>query len=188
MPIEFVILGIFLIWSLFYLRINNAINIVLIFSLLFLFFGCFYRGLIIGNFSTNVFVCIGAILFVVYLFFKSEKFSGKVVENSCYCLIVYACLNLISIEFNSFFNCLPLVIIVLIIHLLNHGESSILLSVNLSLFVCELINAFFMFPKMNFSVIFSNEFVRCFVVLNLSIGVLCLFSGIFKRNKYEKSY
>ena len=90
----------------------------------------------------------------------------------CLSAICYGIINLFCFELNSFFGGGLLVCLILLINLFKGGFKISMQSINLSLILCELLNIFFMMLRMDFVVIFSNEFLRSFVILNLvAVGV-----------------
>ena len=108
-------------------------------------------------------------------------------KNVLLYLIIYGVLNTISIELNLYFNVFPLMFVIILTHISNLNAENILPSVNGCLFVCELFNGVIMFSKMNFTTIFSSEFVKCFVGINLISILIKFLINVATRRKYEKS-
>ena len=113
--------------------------------------------------------------------------NKTIFENMCLSVICYGVINLCYFELNSFFNGGLLVGIILLVNLFRGDSKMFVKSVNLCLVLCEVFNMFFMFSKMNFAVIFSNEFVKNFVVLNLIVISVKIIVSKIKRLGYEKS-
>lgn len=183
MVIETILMGSFLIWYLFYLGIRNCRDVFLFGGVLCLFVGMFVGNYSIGNFSTNVLVLIGFCFVMVALFIKSVKPS---LNNAYYCLIVYGVLSVILFEVNSFFNCYIFGGIVVLIHVFNFDNNSVIQSVNLSLCLCEVLNIVLMLYKMGFAVVFSYEFIMNFVLLNVVVLIFKWLYVVVKRSRNEK--
>ena len=184
MSFEFIVIGIFLIWSLFYLKLNSIDKTFLLLGLVFLFFSYFIPNVFIFNVSINLCIFVGFCCMLAFVCFYGFSID---MENLLYVLLIYVSLNVISIDFNSFFYSGVLSAIVLSVNILNFKDlKKLLLNVNFSLVICEFFNLIFLLNMLNFSTIFSFEFLKCFVFCNLIIFGIFVIDRILKRKMYEK--
>lgn len=181
---EIIVLGVFVIWCLFYGKIKSGAEVFLFIGVISMIVGYFYKDVIIKSLTVDIFICFGVVMICLFLFcYGVNKINF---ENICLSVICYGIINLFSFEFNSFFGSGLLVCLILLISLFRSGFRIYIQNINLSLILCELFNIFFMMSRMDFAVIFSNEFVRNFVVLNLVAVGMKIIVDMVKRGEYEK--
>lgn len=190
MMFDFFIIGAILIWCVFYARLDAVKNWILVASISLLFIGYFNldKSILIANVSVNLFGLISFILLVVYFltYYKNIRFS-RMIENVSYVVLLYLGLNIVSIEFNLFFNCLPLIAIIVVINGFNgFNFFTSILGLNISLFFVEILNSILMINQLQFATIFSREFVICYVYCNVLMTLLYIVVKFLKRGAYEK--
>ena len=186
MSFTFIVLGVILIWCVFYLKLDSIVKLAFFLGLYLEFVGCFFSNCVIQNVSINFAIFTGYLIIMFGLIMCCKDCLLKSVENVIYVLVIYVALNIVMVEFNSFFNWVPIVLIVLIINSLSCDNRTGILSINLSLGICELFNLFYMLIKMDFSVIYSSEFLLCFVLSNCIFILIWFVREFIKRGKYEK--
>lgn len=180
------LLGFSLIWCIFYFKFTSYKRLVLFLGVLIIFCGMFLNNVFIKNISVNICFLVGYLLILFSVIPLRLNSVLNALDKVGYGVILYICLNIVSLDFNLFFNWIPLVIIVIVFNGFNSEVDNCFFGLNLTFGLCEIFNLFFISKKMNFSIIFSFEFVNCFVIGNSVMLLLFFILKIFKRKRYEK--
>ena len=190
MVFDFFIMGTVFIWSVFYLKINSVNKFLFLVSNMAMILSYFCSFLFIKSLgiSVNLLVLISMILYMLFLFRIGKNVNYKSIFENVFCvLIAYVLLNLISVEFGSYFNVIPLIVVELLVNIANSNKMICsILGLNISLIVVEIFSCFYMFNKLSFASLFGREFVICVVVLNVVMWVYFKFFELVRNNRYEK--
>lgn len=186
MEISFMLTGFFLIYCLFYLNFSIAKNYFLIAGSGCLLTSFFFRShqFKILNIHGNIWV-VAAIFFILWYLLCGKNYTeiGGAIVVAITVSLGYALLNFISIDFNTFFNMIPLLILLGVVLVLKVGDTFLI--GNITVIICEIINIVFLYKKLEFIAIFTTDFVFCIVFVNLLIIAKMLLKKL--RFKHEKT-
>lgn len=187
MPFDFVLIGIFLITSVFYLNKKDVKNIVIICAIFLLLIGYFFNGVCVANVRINLFNIVALITIVFVLIMLTKiKLKALILQTSIV-VICYLIFNLISVDFNLFFDVKPLIVITTLVTLLfDLNLYGGVINIILSLSLCEIINVIIMLPKLKFIAIFSRDLILCIVLSCVVEIVVYYLLKLIKRKNYEK--
>lgn len=163
MGIEFVLLGIYFIWQMFYSKKDRS-NLLIIFAVFSLLLGYFIGNIIIGNIMINVCNVLGLVLLILFAAVKSCDMKNAIISGimiGC----IYGLINYIDIDYNLFFNEVTTIIVILVVNFLNKlsVEDSVL-SVVIGIVLIEIFNIFLLLKKLEFVALFGESVVLCIVV------------------------
>ena len=186
MPLDFIIISVIFIFCLFYVRISVR-NLFLFLGLIFIIVSYFNLNLQLFGVNFNVSVILGLFCWVIFICFSSTDIRFKyVIESVIYMLILYTFINLFGVEFNSFFNVVPVVAIsVLISSIIGRTLNESICIFTMGNIGCEILNIIFLLKNLNMASVFCREFVICCIIGTIIVMCLYWFKTLF-RVKYEK--
>lgn len=189
MGFDFVVLGIILIWLLFYSDFRNQSNLVLMIGIVFLMIGYFVNAVTFNNISINFFNFFGMVYVLIFAIIS----GGVRVKNTLYCgvliAMLYVLINYIKFDFNMFFDLKPFIFVAVAVNLINvFSVKEGLISTIFGLIICEIFNVFFMLKEIDFMPILSCETTFCIVVCTITQLVFNFLINRVKKVKHEKVF
>jgi len=186
MGIDFILVGVYFIWLIFYKeRVKQ--NLPLFLGVGLLLVGYFIKSVKFNCISINICRVLGIINLIVFILISGRVNVKKSLTSSIVIAILYGFINFIDIDFNLFFGTAVTVLIVIVINTLNMLTiDEYVLSTFGGLILVEIFNALFMYSKLDYVAIFSDDLAMCIVVC---IGIRLFVNWIlklFKVVKYEK--
>lgn len=187
MTIEFILLGVLLIYVIFYFDLKKQDNIMFFLAILFFMIGYFVKNAEFYFLSINFFNLFGLLYLIVYSLISIKNIKTNAIYGGMLIAILYILINYIKLDFNMFFDLNPIIFIMISVNFINcYTIKESILSSCLGIILCEIFNIFFMRPKLEFVAIFSEEIIVCVVFSVISIVVIKLLDKIVKGLRYEK--
>jgi len=180
MSFDFIVLGIFFIFILFYVREDNmgGLTIIKITTFLFLI-GYFIKSLLIGSFYINLINLLTIFIAITLMILLIKPDISKSIYIALIECIIYVLINFVFIDCNIYFSIIPFIAISIIIGMINLLKiKEWMLSIFLSIVTCEFFNMFFMLKKVNYVTLFQQEIV-IFVMVNF-LACFC-FNSILNK-------
>jgi len=187
MPFDFIVLGLILICLIFYLDLKKHSNLVCFLGIVFLLLGYFIKNFTMLKVSINMFNLFGIIYLILSSIISKEVDKRNSIYGGILIAILYILINYIKFDYNLFFDVKPFILITIIINYINcYSLKESIISTCSAIIYCEIFNAFFMFPKLNFVALFGVEITLCIVVSLLAQTLIELFAKKLKKVKYEE--
>jgi len=184
MPILFLIIGAAFITYIFYAKRKNA-WLILSFCLCIL---GFFMGQIevLESVKINILNALSVLFLVVFLV-KNAQMSAinRNVQKMLIIIGAYVLINYISIDYNYFFNFIPMCALILVVNAFENSIYNRLFVSIISILFCDIYNYVFLISKIDFVAIFSYEFILCIAT---SVA-LCFIIELLKirRKRIEKT-
>ena len=161
MTIDFVLIGIYFIWLVFYYEKNKG-NIPLFLGVFLLLLGYFIKPIIVGDVFINICNVVGIVSLFAFVFTSKKVNVKKSITSGVLISFIYGLINLIDMDFNLFFGAGLTIVVIIIINFLNCLlVEECVVSALVGLVLIEIFNIFFMLPKLEFVTIFGDVLVLC---------------------------
>ena len=183
MPLDFFVLGVFVL-TLFCVMSHSKRGLIISFlGVVLVMISYFVREVQLGNVVFNWLFFCGLVLVVIGLNLK-KKYQVNTIFVPLSLACVYLLLNIVNLEYNMFFTIIPICVAGVLGGFLCAGSVENRISgVILTLAICEIVNLFVMVKHLGFLALFGCDLRVCIVlcVLPYFLGFLfCEFVKIVK--------
>ena len=187
MSIDFIIVGMFLIFSLFYMQNRGYKWILLKISMLMFLIGYFIGNIEIENITFNVLNICSMLLFIIVTVGGIKREIRLVVYVSSLTVLLYIMANYIYLDCNMYFSLIPFILIATIVSLINNlSLKGSIVSTILSLGIVEIFNVFFLIGEIKYMALFQSKLSICIIIVVLSNLIINHIKNATMRMRNEK--